>query len=153
MGLVDWLLEYLTGFGKPNRRGTKMNRSQNTHRKIINIVWDLCVLVKRVWDGNKLVSPAAWTWVWVSSGSWWWTGRPGMLQSMRLQRVGHDWATELNWTSCLPLPFWYCSGVGSLHGSFSNYLFMPWPCNWLFVSQRHRGGGLVAKSCRTLAAP
>ena len=41
-----------------------------------------------------------WTWVWVDSGSWWWTGRPGVLQSMGLQRVGHDWATwtELNWT-------------------------------------------------------
>ena len=38
------------------------------------------------------------TWVWVSSGSWWWTGRPGVLQSMGSQRVGHDWATELNWT-------------------------------------------------------
>ena len=42
-----------------------------------------------------------WTWVWASSGSWWWTGRPGVLQSMGLQRVGHDWVTELNWTdSC-----------------------------------------------------
>ena len=39
-----------------------------------------------------------WTWVWVNSGRWWWTGRPGMLQFMGLQRVGHDWATELNWT-------------------------------------------------------
>ena len=38
-----------------------------------------------------------WTWVWVSSGSWWWTGKPGVLQSMESQRVGHDWATELNW--------------------------------------------------------
>ena len=37
-----------------------------------------------------------WTWVWVNSGSWWWTGRPGVLQSMGSQRVGHDWATELN---------------------------------------------------------
>ena len=36
-------------------------------------------------------------WVWASSGSWWWTGKPGVLQSMRLQRVGHDWETELNW--------------------------------------------------------
>ena len=42
--------------------------------------------------------PTWWTWVWVSSGSWWWTGKPGMLQSMGLQRVRHDWATELtNW--------------------------------------------------------
>ena len=38
-----------------------------------------------------------WTWVWASSRSWWWTGRPGVLQSMGLQRAGHDWATELNW--------------------------------------------------------
>ena len=38
-------------------------------------------------------------WVWVNSRSWWWTGRPGVLQSMGLQRVGHDWATELDWTS------------------------------------------------------
>ena len=40
-----------------------------------------------------------WTWVWVDSGSWWRTGRPAMLQFMGSQRVRHDWATELNWTS------------------------------------------------------
>ena len=39
-----------------------------------------------------------WTWVWVGSGSWWWTGKPGMLQFMGSQRIGHDWVTELNWT-------------------------------------------------------
>ena len=39
-----------------------------------------------------------WTWVCVNSGSWWWTGRPGLLRFMGLQRVRHDWATELNWT-------------------------------------------------------
>ena len=39
------------------------------------------------------------TWVWVNSGSWQWTGRPGTLQSMESQRVGHDWVTELNWTT------------------------------------------------------
>ena len=44
-----------------------------------------------------------WIWVWVSSGSWWWTGRPGVLQSMELQRVGHDWATELNWTGSMDM--------------------------------------------------
>ena len=38
------------------------------------------------------------TWVWVDSGSWWCTGQPGVLRFMGLQRVGHDWATELNWT-------------------------------------------------------
>ena len=45
-----------------------------------------------------MVSPIQWTWVWVNSGSWWWTGRPGVLQSMGSQRVGHNWATELNST-------------------------------------------------------
>ena len=44
-----------------------------------------------------MASLTRWTWVWVSSRSWWWTGKPGVLQSMVLQRVGHDWATELNW--------------------------------------------------------
>ena len=55
----------------------------------------------RGWDG-WMASPTQWTWVWVDSGSWWWTGRPGMLRFMGLQRVGHDWATELNWTLFLP---------------------------------------------------
>ena len=44
-----------------------------------------------------MASPTQWTWVWVNSGSWWWTGRPGMLLFMGLQRVWHDWVTELNW--------------------------------------------------------
>ena len=48
----------------------------------------------RGWDG-WMVSPTRWTWVWVNSGSWWWTGRTGVFQSMGSQRVGHDW-TELN---------------------------------------------------------
>ena len=51
----------------------------------------------RGWDG-WMASPTRWTWVWVNSGSWWWTGRPGVLRSMGSQRVRHDWATELNWT-------------------------------------------------------
>ena len=50
----------------------------------------------RGWDG-WMASLTQWTWVWVDSGSWWWTGRPGVLQFMGSQRVGHDWATELNW--------------------------------------------------------
>ena len=45
-----------------------------------------------------MASPTQWTWIWVISGSWWWTGKPGMLQSMGSQKVGQDWATELNWT-------------------------------------------------------
>ena len=49
----------------------------------------------RGWDG-WMESPVQWTCVWINSGSWWWTGRPGMLQSMGLQRVRHNWTTELN---------------------------------------------------------
>ena len=47
---------------------------------------------------DLMASPTQYTWVWVNSGSWWWTRRPSILQSMGLQRVRHDWATELNWT-------------------------------------------------------
>ena len=50
----------------------------------------------RGWDG-WMASPTRWTWVWVNSRSWWWTGRPGMLWFMESQRVGHDWATDLIW--------------------------------------------------------
>ena len=54
----------------------------------------------RGWDG-WMASPTQWTWVCVDSGSWWWIGRPGVLQFMGSQRVGHDWATELNWKTVL----------------------------------------------------
>ena len=50
----------------------------------------------RGWD-DWMTSRTRWTWVWASSRSWWWTGKPGVLQSMGSQRVGHDWVTELNW--------------------------------------------------------
>ena len=49
----------------------------------------------RGWDG-WMASPTQWTWLWVSSRSWWWTGKHGVLQSMGSQRVRHNWATELN---------------------------------------------------------
>ena len=51
----------------------------------------------RGWDG-WMASLTQWTWIWVNSGSSWWTGRPGVLRFMGLQRVGHDWVTELKWT-------------------------------------------------------
>ena len=51
----------------------------------------------RGWD-SWMASPTQWTWVWVDSGNWWWPGRPGVLWFMGSQRVGHDWATEMNWT-------------------------------------------------------
>ena len=52
----------------------------------------------RGWDG-WMASLTRWTWVWVDSGSRWWTARPGVLQFMGSQRVRHDWVTELNWTT------------------------------------------------------
>ena len=52
----------------------------------------------RRWDG-WMASLTQWIWVWAISGSWWWIERPGVLQSMGSQRIGHDWATELRWTS------------------------------------------------------
>ena len=48
-----------------------------------------------------MASPTRWTWVWVNSGCWWWTGKPGVLQFIGSQRVGHYWATELNWPESL----------------------------------------------------
>ena len=50
----------------------------------------------RGWDG-WIASLTNWTWVWAGSGSWWWTGKPSLLQFLGLQRAGHDWATELTW--------------------------------------------------------
>ena len=50
------------------------------------------------WDG-WMASLIWWTWVWASSRSWWWTGKPVVLHSMGSQRVGHDWAAELKWTA------------------------------------------------------
>ena len=51
----------------------------------------------RGWNG-WMASQTEWIWVSVNSGSWWWTGKPGVLQFMGSQKVGHDWVTELNWT-------------------------------------------------------
>ena len=64
----------------------------------------------RGWDG-WMASLTQWTWVWVSSRSWWWTGRPGRLQSMGLQRVRHNWATELNLNS-----LWNLEPICPSHG-------------------------------------
>ena len=62
----------------------------------------------RGWD-DWMASATWWTWVWVSSGNWWWTGKPGVLQSMRSRRAGHDWATELNGTELNTQPLTKCS--------------------------------------------
>ena len=80
----------------------------------------------RGWDG-WMASRTQWTWVWVNSGSWWWTGRPGVLQSMGSQRVRHDWATELKWMATLFLVFW---GISILFSKVSVPIYIPpIPCN------------------------
>ena len=61
----------------------------------------------RGWDG-WMASSTQWIWIWASSGSWWWTGRPGVLRFMGSQRVGHDWETELNWTMCVCVCVFLC---------------------------------------------
>ena len=59
----------------------------------------------RGWDG-WMASLTRWTWVSVNSESWWWTGRPGVLRFMGWQRVGHNWATELNWNELSTFKLW-----------------------------------------------
>ena len=74
-----------------------------------------------------------WTGVWSGSGSWWWTGKPDVLQSIGSQRVGHDWVTELSWTE-LVLSKHYNLGCARDRGK-------PWVtwaiCGWLLF---HKGG-------------
>ena len=86
------------------------------------------------WDG-WMASLPQWTRVWVNSASWWWTGRPGVLQSMGSQRVGDDWATELNWTEWYSVFRYFLQ----LKSEFGSKEFMIWatvssqPCFlWLY---------------------
>ena len=80
-----------------------------------------------------MASPTWWTWVWVNSGSWW-TGRPGVLQFMGSQRVGHDWATELNWTEPSLSLQSKTVGNASLHPRVSDWNLDVWliscVCPW-----------------------
>ena len=79
------------------------------------------------WDG-WMASLTQWTWVWVNSGSWWWTRRPGVLQFMGLQRVGHDWATELNWcNNTKPFLDW----IVTWDEKWILYDNQQWPTQWL----------------------
>ena len=76
----------------------------------------------RGWDG-WMASLTQWTWVWATSGSWWWTGKPGVLQSMGSQRVGHDWANELNWTE-LNDPWAYHTQVALMDDCYISSLLL-----------------------------
>ena len=83
----------------------------------------------RGWDG-WMASPTQWTWVWVNSGSWWWTWWPGVLRFMGSQRVGHDWATELN-RDIFFYGLWY-----SIYGFINVYLRSS-----LLIINEHLGWG------------
>ena len=77
----------------------------------------------RGWDG-WMASLTRWTWVWVNSGSWWRTGRPGVLRFMGSQRVRHDWVTELNWlNSYASLKSQHKCQLLHRNSSFSSQLF------------------------------
>ena len=92
----------------------------------------------REWDG-WMASPAQFKCVWVDSGSWWWKGRPAVLQFMGLQRVGHDWATELIWTKS-KLKFyelimkihWIKCGkiLGIISSNYMTYIYL---CAYIFI--------------------
>ena len=87
----------------------------------------------RGWDG-WMASLTRRTWVWVNSGSWWWTGRPGVLQFMGSQRVRHDWVTELNWTEdvqCDDLIYVYCEAITS-----TKLINTPIMSDTIFVCER-----------------
>ena len=66
-------------------------------------------------------------WLWVNSRSWWWTGRPGMLWFMGSQRVGHDWATELNWIIIYVIAYIYCF----------RELFLVYACQFMSMHSNH----------------
>ena len=93
-----------------NAKHQYTSEEQNRIQNLYNILWRVDSR-KRPWcwegpgaggegDGRGgdgwMASPTQWTWVWVNSVSWWWTGRPGVLQFMGSQRVRRDWTTELN---------------------------------------------------------
>ena len=85
----------------------------------------------RGWDA-WMASLTRWAWVWVNSGSWWWTGRPGVLRFMGSQRVGHNWVTELNWTD--KDPYWnsWCYRTISLSVSLSSFFLQSFQHHGLF---------------------
>ena len=85
---------------------------------LCSFLWLSNIPLDRGWDG-WMASLTRWTWVWVNSWSWWWTGRPGVLRFMGLQRVGHDWVTELNWTEYSVVSMYHFFFI---HSSVSGHL-------------------------------
>ena len=120
---------------RPFRVPWTASRSNQTILKEISLAYSLEGLMLKLkfntlatscdrgWDG-WMASLTRWTWVWVNSVSWWWTGRPGVLRFMGSQRVEHDWATELMLsTLSFPSPFiWFVLSVTSFRKPKSFYI-------------------------------
>ena len=88
----------------------------------------------RGWDG-WMASLTRWMWVRVNSGSWWWTGRPGVLRFMGSQRVGHDWATGLNWTEL--------NWIGTMEKEMATHSsVLAWRIPWMEKPGRLQSMGL-----------
>ena len=91
---------------------------------------------RRGWQRMRwlMASLTQWIWVWANSGSWWWTGKPGVLQSMGLQIVGHDWATEVIWTNW-GFCNWFVRKWNAAHnfsiGEYSLGVCIWWLWKWL----------------------
>ena len=100
-----------------------------------------------------------WTWVWVNSGSWWWTGRPGMLRFMGSQRITHDWASELNWSNLerasliaqsvknLPamqeIQVWFLAQEDHLeNGKATHFSILAWRIPWIEEPSKLQSMGL-----------
>ena len=101
------------------------------------------------WDA-WMASPNWWTGLWVNSGSWWWTGRPGVLRFMGLQRVGHDWVTELNWTEysivCIYHSFFIYLSVHGYPGCFpvlAIVIVLQWTLRYMHHFQLWFSQGIV----------
>ena len=103
----------------------------------------------RGWDG-WMASLTRWTWVWVKSVNWWWTGRPGVLWFMGSQIVGHDWATELKaglpvqcWKILIQKP-WVASYLitNAWRVQFLNLMLLIYPDN-CYLFKEHLEGNLI----------
>ena len=103
----------------------------------------------RVWDG-WIASPTQWTWVWASSRRWWRTRKPGMLQSMGLQRVGRNWATELNWTDTHIGKFYWQLAALMAVDCLSPFCSCPGPCHCDFSPGLLQNSNL-SPYCHTLS--
>ena len=84
----------------------------------------------RGWDG-WMASPTRWTWVWISSRSWWWTGKPGVLQSKGSQRVRHDWVTELKWSVRVCLAQCLAPTEHVMHANYAHCITSFWVYDYL----------------------